>query len=49
MNDLFEHVLEDVGFADMVGIAIHNEVNQNDGFYKRDEKYLLRGTNWVFK
>ena len=20
-----------------------------DGFYNRDEKFLLRGTNWVFK
>ena len=30
VNDLFEHVLQDVGDADMVGIAIHNESNQND-------------------
>ena len=30
VNDLFEHVLQDVGNGDMVGIAIHNEVNQND-------------------
>ena len=30
VNDLFENALQDVGDADMVGIAIHNEVNQND-------------------
>ena len=30
VNDLFEHVLQDVGDADMVGVAIHNEVNQSD-------------------
>ena len=30
VNDLFEHELQDVREADMVGIAIHNEVNQND-------------------
>ena len=30
MNNLFDHVLEDVGDADMVGITILNEVNQSD-------------------
>jgi len=30
MNNLFDRVLEDVGEADMVGITIHNEVNQRD-------------------
>ena len=30
VNDLFEHALRDVGDGDMVGIAIHNEYNQND-------------------
>jgi len=30
MNNLFDHVLEDVGDADMVGITMHNEVNQRD-------------------
>ena len=30
VNDLFEHVLQDVGDTDMVGIAIHNESKQND-------------------
>ena len=30
VNELLEHALQDVGDADMVGIAIHNEVNQND-------------------
>ena len=42
VNDLFEHALQDVRDADMVGIAIHNEVNQNDGpigmsFRQRDQ------------
>ena len=45
VNDPFEHVLQDVGDADMVGIAIHNEVNQNDEpigitFRWRDEIYV---------
>jgi hypothetical protein len=31
MNDLFEHALQDLRNADMVGIAIHNKINQNDG------------------
>ena len=30
VNDLLEHVLQDVGDADMVGIAIHVGSNQND-------------------
>ena len=30
VNDLFEHVLSDVGDSDMVGITIRNQVNQND-------------------
>ena len=30
VNDLFEHALQDVGDENMVGIAIHNESNQND-------------------
>ena len=30
VNDLFEDALQDVGDGDMVGIAIHNESNQND-------------------
>ena len=30
VNDLFEHALRDVGDGDMMGIAIHNESNQND-------------------
>ena len=30
VNDLFQHALQDVGDGDMVGIAIHNESNQND-------------------
>ena len=30
VNDLFGHVLHDVGDGDMVGITIRNQVNQND-------------------
>jgi len=30
VNKLFESVLSDVGDSDMVGIAIENQVNQND-------------------
>ena len=42
VNDLFEHALQDVGDGDMVGIAIHNESNQNDkptgiSFRRRDQ------------
>ena len=42
VNDLFEHALQDVRDADMVGTAIHNEVNQNDrpigiSFRRRDQ------------
>ena len=42
VNDLFEHALQDVGDADMVGVAIHNEVNQSDrpigiSFRRRDQ------------
>jgi hypothetical protein len=42
VNDLFEHALQDVGNPDMVGIAIHNDVNQSDkmigiSFRRRDQ------------
>ena len=42
VNDLFEHALQVVGDGDMVGIAIHNESNQNDkpigiSFRRRDQ------------
>ncbi len=42
VNDLFEHALQDMGDADMVGIAIHSEVNQSDrpigiSFRRRDQ------------
>ena len=42
VKDLFEHVLQDVGDTDMVGIATHNECNQNDkpigiSFRRRDQ------------
>ena len=30
VNDLFEHTLRDVDAADMVGIMIRNQVNEND-------------------
>jgi len=30
VNDLFGHVLHDVGDGDMVGVTIRNQVNQND-------------------
>ena len=30
LNDLFEHILKDVGDSDMVVVTIHNEVNQSD-------------------
>ena len=30
VNDLFEHALQGVGDADMLGVNIHNEVNQSD-------------------
>jgi hypothetical protein len=30
VNDLFEHILQDVRGSDMLGIAIRNEVNQSD-------------------
>ena len=36
LNDVFEHVLQDVGEADILEVAVHSEVNQNDrpiGYY----------------
>jgi hypothetical protein len=30
VNDLYEHALQNARDCDMVGLAIHNEVNQND-------------------
>ena len=30
VNNLLDHVLEDVGDADMAGITIHNEVDQSE-------------------
>ena len=49
MNNLFDHVLEDVGVADMVGITIHNEVNQSDkpvGFSLRRKDQLSSDVIW---
>jgi hypothetical protein len=42
VNDVFEHVLKCVQDSDMAGIAIRNEVNQNDkalgiSFRRRDQ------------
>ena len=49
VNDMFEHTLRDVGDGDMVGIANHNESNQNDkpigiSFRRRDQlsQYAIR-------
>jgi hypothetical protein len=49
MNNLFDRVLQDVGDTDMVGITIHNEVNQSDkhiGFSFRRKDQLLPNTIW---
>ena len=45
VNDLFEHALQDVGDRDIVGFAIHNELNQNDkpkgiSLRRRDQLYV---------
>ena len=42
VNDLFENALQEVGDGDMVGIAIHNESNQDNkpigiSFRRRDQ------------
>ena len=42
-------MLEDVGDAEMVGITIHNEVNQSDkpiGFSLRRKNQLLPDVIW---
>jgi len=44
VNDLFEHVLHDVGDSDMVGITIRNQVNHNEqpigiSFRRNDQIY----------
>ena len=49
VNNLFDHVLENVGDADMVGITIHNEVNQSDkpvGFSFRRKDLLSPDVIW---
>ena len=49
VNNLFDHVLEDVGDADMVGIIIHNEVNQSEksiGFSFRRKDQLSSDVIW---
>ena len=42
VNDLLKHALNDLGDADVVGIVIHNEINQNERaigitFRRRDQ------------
>ena len=49
VNNLFDHVLEDVGDADRFGITIHNEVNQSDkavGISFRRKDQLLADVLW---
>ena len=49
MNNLFDHVLQDVGDADTDGITIHNEVNQSDtptGFSFRRNYELSSDVIW---
>ena len=49
VNYLFDHVLEDVGDAELVGITIHNEVNQADkpiGFSFRRREQLSSDVIW---
>jgi hypothetical protein len=47
--NLFDRVLENVGDADMVGITIHNDVNQSDkpiGFSFRRKDQLSADVIW---
>jgi len=49
VNNLFDRVLENVGDADMVGITIHNDVNQSDkriGFSFRRKDQLSADVIW---
>ena len=49
VNNLFDHVLDNVGNADMVGITIHNEINQIDkpiGFSFRRKGQLSSHVIW---
>ena len=49
VNNLFDHVLEDVGVAYIVGIIIHNELNQSDkpiGFTFRRKDQLSSDAIW---
>ena len=46
VNDLFEHVLQNVSDSDMVGMTIHNQVNQSDkpigiSFRRKDRKSVV--------
>jgi len=50
VNDLFEHALRDVDAADMVGLTIQNQVNQNDKYigisFRRKDK-LSGNVIWI--
>jgi len=49
VNDLFENVLRDVDDADLVGITIQNQVNQNDepiGISFRRKDHLSGDVIW---
>ena len=46
---MFDHLLEDAGDGDMVGITIHNEVNQSDkpiGFRFRRKSQISSDLIW---
>jgi hypothetical protein len=49
MNDLFEYALQDVRDAEVVGIAIHSEANQNErpiGISSRRRDQLSGNLSW---
>ena len=49
VNDSFEHALQNVSDSDMVGMTIHNQVNQNDkpiGISFRRKDQLTRDVKW---
>jgi hypothetical protein len=49
VNNLLDHVLEDVADADMIGITIYNELNQSDtpiGFSFRHKDQLTSDVIW---
>jgi len=49
MNQMFDHLLENVGDGNMVGITIHNEVKQIDkpiGFSFRRKNQISSDVIW---